>query len=314
MDHRPFIFDMETGDPDDFLTLALLCGHPRVNLIAVTVTPGTPHQVGVVRRCLEMFKMDIPVGAFDIGHRKNKGMPDERYVKCVSSWHYKTFGDIPPSEDAEEGWKVLYRLLRDDTTLVTGGPLKNLGALLANWEEEDKRLGVVTRLVKPRFGRLFAQGGFAGTGVVPPEHELPQFQGRVTCPTYNLNGDPKSAEAVIACPHFSDKRFVSKNVCHDVVYDEVINHRLNQVKFGHLGLQILHRTMGVYPKRQSQGKKLHDLLAACCAIEPDIGTWAEVELYRDRGQWGSRLKEGTGVHIITGYDKDRFLDVLTETL
>ena len=33
------IWDMETGDPDDFLTLVLLAGHPRVDLKAVTITP-----------------------------------------------------------------------------------------------------------------------------------------------------------------------------------------------------------------------------------------------------------------------------------
>lgn len=36
------VWDMETGDPDDFITLLLLLGHPRVNLLGVTITPGTP--------------------------------------------------------------------------------------------------------------------------------------------------------------------------------------------------------------------------------------------------------------------------------
>lgn len=38
------IWDMETADPDDFITLLLLLGHPLVNLKAVTVTPGTKDQ------------------------------------------------------------------------------------------------------------------------------------------------------------------------------------------------------------------------------------------------------------------------------
>lgn len=63
------VWDMETGDPDDFLTLLLLLGHPRVNLKAVTVTPGTPDQVGLVRRALEWFDRKIPVGAHDLGAR-----------------------------------------------------------------------------------------------------------------------------------------------------------------------------------------------------------------------------------------------------
>ncbi|WP_434421721.1 hypothetical protein [Nannocystis pusilla] len=54
------VWDMETGDPDDFLTLLLLLGHPQVNLKAVAVTPGTPDQVGVVRRALEVVRPRHP--------------------------------------------------------------------------------------------------------------------------------------------------------------------------------------------------------------------------------------------------------------
>lgn len=43
------VWDMETGDPDDFLTLLFLIGHPNVNLKAVTVTPGTLEN-GIAKR------------------------------------------------------------------------------------------------------------------------------------------------------------------------------------------------------------------------------------------------------------------------
>ncbi len=46
---------METNDPDEFLTLLLLIGHPRVNLKAVTVTPSTPDQIGLVRHAVNDF-------------------------------------------------------------------------------------------------------------------------------------------------------------------------------------------------------------------------------------------------------------------
>ena len=49
------IWDMETGDPDDYLTLLLLLGHPRVRLKAVCVTPGSPEQVGLVKQTLARF-------------------------------------------------------------------------------------------------------------------------------------------------------------------------------------------------------------------------------------------------------------------
>jgi hypothetical protein len=59
------------------------------------------------------------------------------------------------------------------------------------------------------------------------------------------------------------------------------------------------------------GKMFHDPLAACCAIDPAIGTWAEVELFRERGQWGSRLCPGSNTWIIVDHDRHRFWSTLT---
>src|SRR5688572_11943359 len=215
---------METGDPDDFLTLLLLLGHPRVNLKGVTITPGTPDQVGVVRHALALFERAIPVGVNNLDHQpksvQNGNGPGEgrhgpRGV-CVSSWHYKAYGEMPASRDAVAAPALLRELCDESTTLVTGGPLKNLGAAL--------------KLDGFRLGKLVVQGGFAGEGVVPPERQLAKFRGMMTCPTYNLNGDPKSALAVIASTAIDSKRFVSKNVCHGVVYDAAMHARFAAVK------------------------------------------------------------------------------------
>jgi len=167
-----FIFDMETGDPDDFLTLILLLGHPRVNLKAVTVTPGTRGQVGLVKWACKQFDAQIPVGSFNPTSDKN----------CVSSWHYNTFGNIPEARPADLGGVVLKDMCDEHTILVTGAPLKNVGAAMD--------LGFTAM-------ELVAQGGFAGEGVIPQERQLPKFKGKVTCPTYNLNGDSKSALRVL---------------------------------------------------------------------------------------------------------------------
>src|SRR5262249_26718693 len=143
------VWDMETQDPDDFLTLLLLLGHPQVNLKAVTITPGSAHQVGLVRRALGWFGKDLPVGANNLDHPK----------PCVSSWHYRAYGEVPPSREAEPGGEVLRRSCDENTTLITGAPLKNPGAAL--------RLGGDSF----RLGRWVAQGGFAGEGVVPRERQ-----------------------------------------------------------------------------------------------------------------------------------------------
>lgn len=299
------VWDMETGDPDDFLTLLLLLGHPAVNLKAVTITPGTPDQVGVVRRALEWFGRTIPVGAHDLDHKTPSAKagkdPGEgrhgRRGMCVSSWHYQAFGDIPPSRDAAPGGEVLHAHCDASTTLVTGAPLKNLGAAM-------QRPGF-------RVGRLVVQGGFAGEGVVPPERQLEKFRGMLTCPTYNLNGDPRSALAALVHPGIGARRFVSKNVCHGVYYDAALHARVAAVKQRSRSLALIWQGMEAYlGASRGEGKKFHDPLAACCAIDEAIGQWAEVELFRAKGGWGSRLSPGSGTWIITGHDHERFVRTL----
>lgn len=299
------VWDMETGDPDDFLTLLLLLGHPQVNLKAVTVTPGTPDQVGLVRRALAWFDRQIPVGAHNLDHvpksLRDGGEPEGgrhgRRGVCVSSWHYAAFGDAPPSREAAPGGEVLRAACDERTTLVTGAPLKNLGAAM--------------KLPGFRVGALVVQGGFAGEGVVPPERQLAKFRGMTTCPTYNLNGDPRSAEAALVHPGIGGRWFVSKNVCHGVVYDREVHARVAALKDRSRSLRLIWQGMDAYLRKSPEGKKFHDPLAACCAIDRSIGTWAEVELFRARGGWGSRLSPGSGTWIITGHDHEKFLAALT---
>jgi pyrimidine-specific ribonucleoside hydrolase len=138
------VWDMETSDPDDFLTLLFLMGHPNVNLKAVTVTPGSPDQIGLVRYALKWFDLNIPVGAYNIEHEK----------QCVSGWHYKVYGKVSPSHDAESGGEILLECCDENTTLITGAPLKNLGVAIAISSVHD---GDTFKL-----GRLVAHGGFAG--------------------------------------------------------------------------------------------------------------------------------------------------------
>jgi len=296
------LFDMETGDPDDVLTLALLATHPKADLLGVTITPGTPDQVGIVRHVLDAVgRGDLPVGAFNLDHGKS----------CVSEWHYKTFGKVPPSRNALKGWETLCDLWDEDVTLITGGPLKNVGALLHQFQAAWNN-GIKNHLWRFDVGNIVVQGGFAGDGVVPFEMQLPKFHGRTTCPTYNLNGDPTSAKSVLAFEELRGKRhFVSKNVCHGVVYDREMHDIVCAVPCPHPGLALIKRSMDAYVAGDG-AKALHDPLAAMCALYPEIGVWAEVEIYRERGEWGSKLSPGSGTWILIGYDRKRFLEAFCE--
>jgi len=288
------IWDMETGDPDDYFTLLLLIGHPKVNLKAVTITPGATDQVGFIRRTFEAFGLyNFPIGAFNIDHPK----------KCVSNWYYKTYGEtnIKPSTDAKLGADIIYENCDENTTIITGGPLKNLGAAVRKYPDL-------------KIDRLVAQGGFAGQGVVPEELQLEKFKGMVTCPTYNLNGDPKAGLDVLKCDQIRVKRFVSKNVCHGVYYDNELHQKLMAIENLHeyKHLRMIKSGMGVYLKKHPSGKKFHDPLAACAAIDESVIEWREVEIFREKGKWGSKLSPGSGIWISIDYNKDAFEKVLFE--
>jgi inosine-uridine nucleoside N-ribohydrolase len=286
------IWDMETQDPDDFLTLLFLLGHPRVDLRAVTIMPGTPEQVGLVRRAVnDWFGRDIPIGAHDI----------TRTTSATSPWHHDAYGATPPSSVASPAGKLLLDLCNDEMTLLTGAPLKNLGTAIRLEHEHGRPL---------HLKHLVIQGGFAGEGIVPRERQLPKFAGMVTCPSFNLNGDPKTALAVQHHPGIALRHFVSKNVCHGVIYDHEMHARVAEVKDHNRGLAYIWKGMDYYLRHRPAGKAIHDLVAACCAIDPAIGMWAEVEVYREHGQWGARMKPGSGTWIITGYDRERFLATL----
>lgn len=284
------IWDMETGDPDDYFTLLLLIGHPEVNLKAITITPGAPDQVGLVRNVLDKFNLKIPIGAFNINHPK----------QCVSKWYYKILGNIVPSMQADDGADVIFKYSGHNTTIITGGPLKNLGSAV------EKYPGL-------KFGRLVAQGGFAGKGVVPEHLQLEKFKGMSTCPTYNLNGDSKAGLKVLAYEGIKRKMFVSKNVCHGVYYDKNLHSKLQKVKKSYKHLQMIYDGMDKYLQKHSNGKKFHDPLAACAAIDEEIIEWREVNIFREKGKWGSKLSNGSGIWISINYDRKSFEECLMKT-
>jgi inosine-uridine nucleoside N-ribohydrolase len=285
------LFDMETADPDDFLTLCFLLSHPKVDLKAVTVTPGGKKQVGLVKMVLERMGVDIPVGARTPDHPKN----------AVSGFYNKVLGDIPEKEADGFGHEVIMDVLtrHDDLTVITGAPLTNL----------------YTTLTLPLFEfpwrvkRWVAQGGFAGDNVIPKEYRLEKFDGMITCPTFNFNGDPKAALFLLSTDRIEDRLLISKNVCHGEVYTQELHERYEDVKDRDECTKLIYKAMDIYLKKHPQGKKLHDPLAACAAINSEVCEFKEVEVFREKGKWGSRLKDDTRTRISVKANRDLFHNV-----
>ncbi len=283
------VFDMETRDPDDVLTLCLLATHPRVTLRAVTVNPGTRAQLGVVRHVLgRLDRGDVLVGA------RNPDGPGDH----VSAFHTAWLGSRPGGEPDDVAAALLADTFRahPETVLLTGAPLHNLRLLL-------------NRHPDVALSRWVAQGGFAGDNVVPPEHRLSKFAGLRTCLTFNFNGDAKGARLALASTRIGSRDLVSKNVTHGVSYDVAFHRSMAGYRQRTRGLALLYEAMDCYLRERPEGKMLHDPIAACAAIDRDIATWAEVEVVREEGRWGSRPAVGTRTNITIALDRERFFQV-----
>lgn len=293
----PYIFDMETGDPDDVLTLLFLGANPAAELRAVTVSPGSDEQVALIRWLLEQMGLThVRLGAQSWPANAEK-------PSLLQGRFYKNFGRSHHGEpQCERADTVLLECCDESVTLVTGGPLTNLGAAL--------------RMEGFRLGRLVAQGGFAGEGVVPPESQMDKFRGMQTCPTWNFNGNAAAAEAALASMSILRKVCVSKNVCHSVVYDgrwhRLLGDAAQTEAENALGsrreliFSMMHRAMDQYLRHKPGGKKLHDPLALAVAFDESVCELAEVALFREKGKWGSRLEPGSGTWISVAYNAPRF--------
>jgi pyrimidine-specific ribonucleoside hydrolase len=107
------------------------------------------------------------------------------------------------------------------------------------------------------------------------------------------------------------KIFVSKNVCHGVVYDQAMHYQIAPDKNAYTGLSLLYLGMSRYLEDHPNGKAFHDSLAACVAIDESVCNFAEVEVYRQKGEWGSKLKESSNTFISISVDRWKFSKILT---
>merc|ERR1712118_69411 len=109
---------------------------------------------------------------------------------------------------------------------------------------------------------------------------------------------------------------VSKNVCHAVVYDSEWHKALGvaaEDEEAHapkgrraLAFRMMYDTMDNYLRRRPGGKKLHDPLALAVALDDSVCELAEVELFCQKGAWGSRLSPGSNIWISVAHDASKF--------
>ena len=281
------IYDMATGDPDDVFALCFLISHPGINLRAVTISPGTREQVGLVSHILSQSEYsDIPIGCQKIDYNAN----------CVDPFYYQWLGSFQSRPADDLGHRIINNLIGNIPGLqvLTGAHLKNFVNL-------DPALFV---------SRWIGQGGFAGSNVVPEEWQLPKFRNKETCASSNFS-DFRQARKLLASPNIKEKYIVSKNVTHGVVYDQYFHEQMRPYKDNCFGLHLIYNGMELYLKKKPSGKKFHDPLAACVVVNPDVCQFEEVELFRRNTEWGAEKQKGTNTFISINVDHEAFFKTLT---
>ena len=179
MSQKPVILDVDPGH-DDAVALMLACGHPDLDLLAVTTVAGNVSLEKTTHNALRVLSLvgctDVPVGA-------GASEPLERPLHTAEDIHGKSGLDGPeeipePSFEADERGAVALisdtlRASSEPVTLVCVGPLTNIATFLR--EHPD---------LKDRVGRISLMGGSMGLGNTKPAAE------------FNIYVDPEAAREV----------------------------------------------------------------------------------------------------------------------
>jgi inosine-uridine nucleoside N-ribohydrolase len=274
------LFDMETGDPDDLITLLMLLANPDVQLRGITCWQGSPIQIGLINHVLKLANVDIPVGGL------NEPEPTELspyYTDVVGKWSAAMATQTPT--------EVFKQVLKSypDTKFLTGAPLTNLGEFVSNNPE------VITSMT--------TQGGYLGALVAEP---LDKFKGKKSIRTYNLTNDTDAFTKV----NYSDKieklTFVTKDLCHGFMYTPEMH---KNVVFGETPVQQLLKSCLERYALSGKSKAMHDPLAMLYMLYPEIGQTKQIEMsfvVDAKGHSVFSSVEGSGTRSgLVSYDKEK---------
>ncbi len=179
MSPKPVILDVDPGH-DDAVAMMLACGHPDLDLLAVTTVAGNVTIEKTTHNALRVLSLvgytNVPVG---VGARE----PLERPLHTAEDIHGKSGLDGPEEiphaefEPHESGAVALIsaalRISSEPVTLIPVGPLTNIAAFLR--EHPD---------LKDRVARISLMGGSMGLGNTTPAAE------------FNIYVDPEAAREV----------------------------------------------------------------------------------------------------------------------
>ena len=198
-------------DLDDFFAICYLFA-AGVDIKAILISPGDESQIAVVEFLLKMLDkhQDVAIGVPELGRRKEE--PTSIHKALLDKYKFPYY-----SSNANESSSLIFDILtkNDNMDFFGCGPLKNIS------------MTTISRDIL-KFDVATMQGGFIGYDI----HNLPvprllKFEGRVTVSTFNLNGCTKGGLNFLQM-NIKERRFVGKNVCHGVIYDNVAHEYVKQ--------------------------------------------------------------------------------------
>jgi inosine-uridine nucleoside N-ribohydrolase len=250
---KPVILDVDPGH-DDAVALMLACGHPDLDLRAVTTVAGNVTIEKTTRNALRVLSLvgctDVPVGAGASG-------PLQRPLHTAEDIHGKSGLDgseeIPAAsfEADERGAVALIadtlKASPEPVTLIPVGPLTNIATFLR--EHPD---------LKDRVAHISLMGGSMGHGNTTPAAE------------FNIYVDPEAASEVFASG--LPITMTGLDVTHQAGAGPEVRERLRVTgKVGHVVAGFLDFFASTYERVFGfDDPPLHDPVAVAAVLEPDL--------------------------------------------
>lgn len=138
----------------------------------------------------------------------------------------------------------------------------------------------------PKYATI--QGGFVSYEYLEqnnifPKTKLQKFYNQSFVPTFNLNSNIEAGKAFLDAPF--NKRCVSKNLCHTIIYDKIIHEQILKTQPKSRAGKLLREGMHLYLLNHPNGKKFHDPTATVLHLHPEIGSWTSGRLIFNEGKW-----------------------------
>jgi pyrimidine-specific ribonucleoside hydrolase len=275
-------------DPDDFFALCYLID-AGVDLQLITISPGDPDQVAVAKFLLKECGLEhVPVGVSNT--TRDRASVGSIHVELLKKYGYpsRVRSDGSGQNLMRDIW--LHERTRSQplSEFFGCGPLDCIGPIC----EQNAYIP----------DKATIQGGYisyetlATLGIDPPI-KVDKFIGKEFVPTFNLNGNKKAGLSFLKSS-IPEKRFVSKNVCHTIIYDKKVHDFVLSHKPKSRAGELLREGMDLYLQKNSEGKKFHDPSAAVCHLHPEIGLWEKGQLVYEKGMWGTKIQPPFNCKII----------------